>query len=73
MKVLRTPDSCFKDLKEYPYKPVYTDIKTADGTLLRIHHIDGAKGWANIACDAWATSMELFVHTNDTFSNKRWY
>ena len=40
MKVLRTPDSCFKDLKEYPYKPVYTDIKTADGTLLRIHHID---------------------------------
>ena len=40
MKVLRTPDSCFDNLKDYPYKPIYTNIKTADGTKLRIHHID---------------------------------
>ena len=40
MKVLRTPDSCFDKLKDYPYKPIYTNIKTADGTKLRIHHID---------------------------------
>ena len=40
MKVLRTPDSHFNDLKDYPYEPVYTNIKTHDGTDLRIHHID---------------------------------
>ena len=40
MKILRTPDSCFDKLKDYPYKPIYTNIKTADGTKLRIHHID---------------------------------
>ena len=40
MKVLRTPDSCFENIKDYPYKPVYTNIKTKDGTSLRIHHID---------------------------------
>ncbi len=40
MKVLRTPDNCFKKIKGYPYKPIYTNIKTKDGTLIRIHHID---------------------------------
>jgi haloalkane dehalogenase len=40
MKILRTPDSQFNDLKDYPYKAVYTNITTQDGTELRIHHID---------------------------------
>ena len=40
MKVLRTPESCFKNIKDYPFLPVYTDIKAKDGTILRIHHID---------------------------------
>ena len=40
MRVLRTPDACFKDLREYPFEPVYTNIKTKDGTVVRIHHID---------------------------------
>ena len=26
MKVLRTPDSQFRNLNGYPYKPVYTNI-----------------------------------------------
>ena len=40
MEVLRTPDERFDDLKEYPFEPHYTNIKTHDGTTIRIHHID---------------------------------
>ena len=40
MKVLRTPDKCFENLKEYLFKPIYTNIKAKDGTELRVHHID---------------------------------
>jgi haloalkane dehalogenase len=40
MKVLRTPDSQFRNLNGYPYKPVYTNITASDGTELRVHHID---------------------------------
>ena len=40
MEVLRTPDERFNGLKEYPFEPYYTNIKTHDGTILRIHHID---------------------------------
>ena len=37
MEVLRTPDERFNGLKEYPFEPHYTNIKTHDGTILRIH------------------------------------
>jgi len=40
MKILRTPDSAFENLKDYPFEPNYTTIQTNDGTDLRIHHID---------------------------------
>lgn len=40
MKILRTPDSAFANLPDYPFAPHYTDITDADGTALRIHHID---------------------------------
>jgi haloalkane dehalogenase len=40
MKILRTPDACFAGLKDYPFEPCYTVIKTKDGSNLRIHHID---------------------------------
>ena len=40
MKVLRTPDNNFSDIKGYPFKPIYTNITSEDGTILRIHHID---------------------------------
>ena len=40
MKILRTPDKYFKDIKGYPFKPIYTNINSDDGTELRIHHID---------------------------------
>lgn len=44
MKILRTPDSAFAALPDYPFAPHYTDITDADGTALRIHHIDEGPG-----------------------------
>ena len=40
MKVLRTPDKYFTNIKGYPFDPIYTDIYADDGTEIRIHHID---------------------------------
>lgn len=40
MKILRTPDSAFAAIPDYPFAPHYTDVTDADGTALRIHHID---------------------------------
>ena len=40
MKILRTPDSCFEGLKDYPFAPNYTSIKAHDGQALRVHHLD---------------------------------
>ena len=40
MEILRTPDSHFKDIKDYPYNPIYTSIVSKDGTEVRVHHID---------------------------------
>ncbi len=40
MHILRTPDAAFANLPDYPFAPHYTDIADADGTPLRIHHID---------------------------------
>lgn len=40
MDFVRTPDAQFEDLKEYPFAPHYSNITTADGTVLRMHHLD---------------------------------
>ena len=40
MKVLRTPDKYFTNIKGYPFDPIYTDVFADDGTEIRIHHID---------------------------------
>ncbi len=40
MQVLRTPDDRFEGLEDYPFAPNYSVITTADGTELRIHHLD---------------------------------
>ena len=33
MKVLRTPERYFENIKDYPFEPVYTNIETKDGTI----------------------------------------
>ncbi|MEM9621594.1 MAG: haloalkane dehalogenase [Pseudomonadota bacterium] len=40
MQILRTPDTCFENLSDYPFAPHYTTIQTQDGSDLRIHHLD---------------------------------
>ena len=40
MQILRTPEDQFAGVKDYPFAPHYTVIKTHDGSDLRIHHID---------------------------------
>ena len=40
MKVLRTPDKYFRNIKGYPFDPLYTNIFAQDGSEIRIHHID---------------------------------
>lgn len=40
MQVLRTPDARFEGLADWPFAPRYVDITDADGTPLRIHHVD---------------------------------
>ena len=51
MKILRTPDRRFANIKDYPFEPHYTVVKTHDGSDLRIHHIDeGPKDGPVILC-----------------------
>lgn len=40
MDVLRTPDTCFEGLADWPYEPRYVEVSDADGTRLRIHYVD---------------------------------
>ena len=41
MQILRTPDSQFDNLQDYPYKPNYLTINDrTDDSALRIHYID---------------------------------
>ena len=59
MKVLRTPDERFHGLEGYDFDPHYTEVKDADGTPIRIHHVDeGPKEAAPI----------LLIHGNPTWA-----
>jgi haloalkane dehalogenase len=40
MKILRTPDERFAELKDFPYEPKYAEIKDGEGGTLRIHYVD---------------------------------
>jgi haloalkane dehalogenase len=44
MQIMRTPDDRFKGLEGYSFKPNYTNVKAADGSDIRIHHIDEGEG-----------------------------
>lgn len=51
MDILRTPDSRFNNLVDYPFNPNYTFIKTEDQSELRIHHLDeGPKDGPTVLC-----------------------
>jgi haloalkane dehalogenase len=40
MKILRTPDERFADLKDFPYEPKYAEIPDGEDGTLRIHYVD---------------------------------
>ena len=40
MQTLRTPDDRFASLPDFPFAPHYVEITDADGTSLRVHHLD---------------------------------
>lgn len=40
MEVVRTPESRFADLPDYPFEPHYVEIPSGDGGSLRVHHLD---------------------------------
>lgn len=40
MQVLRTPDTFFTNLPDWPFEPRYHQIRDADGTELRLHYVD---------------------------------
>jgi haloalkane dehalogenase len=40
VKVLRTPDERFKNLKGFPFEPIYAEVPDGEGGFLRIHYVD---------------------------------
>jgi len=40
MKALRTPDSRFENLPDYPFSPNYVEIDDTEGGTLRLHYLD---------------------------------
>jgi haloalkane dehalogenase len=40
MEVLRTPDSRFEGLPDFPFEPHYSEIPDEDGGELRVHYLD---------------------------------
>lgn len=40
MKVLRTPDSAFAHVTDFPFASHYADIRDEGGTPLRVHYVD---------------------------------
>ncbi|WP_426416477.1 haloalkane dehalogenase [Aestuariirhabdus sp. LZHN29] len=44
MELLRTPDSRFLDLPDYPFAPHYADLNDPEGNQLRMHYVDEGAG-----------------------------
>tara|TARA_R110001599_G_scaffold353463_1_gene593073 strand:+ start:124560 stop:125555 length:996 start_codon:yes stop_codon:yes gene_type:complete len=40
MEFKRTPDECFRDLADYPFKPNYLQVGDGEGGELRVHYLD---------------------------------
>ncbi len=44
MEILRTPDSCFDQLNDFPYQPKYLELSDPDAPGLRMAYIDEGEG-----------------------------
>jgi haloalkane dehalogenase len=43
-EVLRTPESAFAGLVDYPFAPHYADVRAGDGPAMRLHYVDEGPG-----------------------------
>ena len=62
MNVLRTPDQRFADLRDYPFRPRYVDVGSADAPL-RMHYIDEGSGPTVLLLHGEPTWSYLYRHT----------
>ncbi len=66
MKVLRTPDERFINLKGYPFEPNYKEVPDGEGGRLRIHYIDeGPPNGRSGSADPWRTELVLSLPEDD--------
>jgi len=40
MDILRTPDTCFEGIADFPFTPNYVEVPDGEGGSLRVHHLD---------------------------------
>jgi haloalkane dehalogenase len=48
MKTLRTPDSRFAGLADFPFEPNYVEVPSGDGDVLRMHYVDAGPKDADV-------------------------
>lgn len=64
MTILRTPDTRFADLRDYPFQPHYTTVDGESLGPLRVHYVDERPaGW-----DATTGETVLMLHGEPTWS-----
>ncbi|MGB1341838.1 MAG: haloalkane dehalogenase [Pseudomonadales bacterium] len=44
MDIMRTPESRFEDLKDYPFAPNFVELDDGEGASLRMHYLDEGEG-----------------------------
>ena len=44
MEIIRTPESRFQNLKDYPFDPHYVEVDDGEGSSLRMHYLDEGEG-----------------------------
>jgi haloalkane dehalogenase len=63
MKILRTPDDRFAVLEDFNFAPHDREIVDADGTAIRIHHLDaGPRDAAPVLLHGNPTWCYLYRH-----------
>lgn len=50
MHVLRTPDSRFENLEDYPFVAHYLDVTARDTRPLRMHYLDEGRSTGHRSC-----------------------
>lgn len=57
MDILRTPDSRFDNLKDYPFAANYLEVEAGEGTKLRMHYVDEGAQYPQVLTICVRTSI----------------